>query len=209
MKTIISLLLISLMLGVSNAQNKDLEEIKTLTDNILQATYASDWDKVLEYTYPKIFELAPKEQVKEIIKQTFEGNDQFTIDLGKEIPVYTVSKLFNVDSVSYAFVTYPLELTMTFAKPLNEEQISMMKNGFEQAGMDSEFLSDEVIKVRKAHSIMVVLKDSYTDGAYKGYNYDPSNPFNGMIFNENIMKDAENLSKDLEEYDAKELVEQE
>ncbi len=58
----------TLLAGQNNPYHKDIIEVY---DTIIAATHRGDWDKVLNHTYSKLFDIAPREQIVELISKTF------------------------------------------------------------------------------------------------------------------------------------------
>jgi hypothetical protein len=70
----------TLLAGQNNPYHKD---IIAIYDTIIAATHRGDWDKVLNHTYPKLFEIAPREQIVELISKTFTDTSVMKVSIAK------------------------------------------------------------------------------------------------------------------------------
>ena len=66
--------------------------------------------------------------MKTVFKTTFEGNEEYSIDIPKKVPEYTVSKVYaeKSENLEFAFVTYDLNMKMTFHKQSFDDNMKQM-----------------------------------------------------------------------------------
>ena len=159
-----------------------------------------DYDAILEMCHPKLFDLASKDQIKAVFKTTFEGNEEFSIYIPKTIPPYKVSEVFKEDkeNLEYAFVSYDMNMKMTFHNQKFDEQAKkMMATSMKTQGMDVKFESDNVMDVMMNDRITVILKDNTTKNKWVMMNYDSQSPLVYQLFPtsilEKVKKHKENL----------------
>lgn len=134
------------------------KDIKTVYDTIAAATHRGDWDKVLDHTYSKIFEIAPREQMRELIAKTFTDTSimKVTIVEGKADSVSKDTFLMNdelfvllYDSKQMQFV-----ITQALSEPEKDHEMmfSMMKSifikqyGEENVRFDKEKAQFDIVK---------------------------------------------------------------
>jgi hypothetical protein len=60
---------------------QDLNSLKIEAQKVYEATTILDFDQIIDGTYPKVFEIVSKEQMKQILISTFNGNDEMKIKL--------------------------------------------------------------------------------------------------------------------------------
>jgi hypothetical protein len=89
---------------------KDSTEMATRLETFMQNNRLMDIDKVLDYTYPKLFTIAPREQVKEAMENAF-TNDELIISLDS-IKVVKIYPVFSVNENRYAKITYSMIINM-------------------------------------------------------------------------------------------------
>ncbi|MEN9570784.1 MAG: hypothetical protein RL172_2015 [Bacteroidota bacterium] len=79
----------------TTAQTSDAALNKRLAE-YLSYSKEINIDKILDYMYPRIFELAPKEQLKEVLQNAYNNKDIAisldSLSIGKVLPISTFSK---------------------------------------------------------------------------------------------------------------------
>ena len=198
-------ILISLCIAFSisvNAQKKDevRKELNSMVLKMFTSINNKNFDVIMEMTHPKVFEIVPKDQMKNFIKSTFEGNNEFSIELDKEIPKYKLSELFVIpkDSLDYAFVTYDMKMKMTFKnQEFEDEQKNMMKRMMKLKGMDIKFISNNTIDVLMKDRLNIFLKDFSTKYKWVMVNYDPDSPLFYQILPASLLEASKNFKQNL------------
>jgi hypothetical protein len=89
---------------------KDSAEMITRLETFMQHNRLMDFDKVLDYTYPKLFTIAPREQVKEAMENAF-NNEEIAITLDS-IKVVKIYPIFAASQHRYAKLTYSMIINM-------------------------------------------------------------------------------------------------
>ena len=184
----------------AQSNNETLKHIDSLTLKMFNDMNNRNYDGILEMTHPKVFEILPKETMKTVIKSTFEGNEEFSINIPKIVPEYKLSEIFTneTDSINYAFASYDLKMEMTFHKQdFDEESKDMMKTMMKSKGMDVTFLTDNTMSVLMNDRITIVLKDNTTNNKWVMINYDPDSPLFYQIVPGSIQDSAKNYKQNL------------
>jgi hypothetical protein len=125
-KILTPLLVIIFCLTRLEAQTKDEALVKRL-DEVLQYTGNMEIEKVLDYTYPKLFTLVPREQMSEIMKTSFEG-EEFSTTLDS-LKIDTLYPVFKIRDTSYAKVIHTMLMRMKYKESpdsVNLEEKKMM-----------------------------------------------------------------------------------
>jgi len=81
-------------------------------DEYLVANKQLNFEKLMNYIHPKLFEIAPKEQMIDLFKSIFD-NPQMTISMDS-MSVTGISKSFNFKGAEYKKVNYYLGMSMRF-----------------------------------------------------------------------------------------------
>jgi hypothetical protein len=94
MKTIVIFILSSLTGTALSAQNDP--RLRERADSILMFTKQINIEKILDFTYPKLFSIVPRDQMVEALKNTFE-TDELSIGLDSVrldsiYPVFTIGE---------------------------------------------------------------------------------------------------------------------
>jgi hypothetical protein len=120
-----NILCILLLIATLPAYAQDLSaEIQKEFMHYSELVKAKDFDKVLEYTHPALFETYPKDQVKAGLEQVF-NNPQIEIELGEPV----LSEIANAKQIENKYYVR-----------FKSFQVTKMKFGFieEQTGTDKE-----------------------------------------------------------------------
>ena len=149
--------------------------LSKMVDQMFEATSNKDYDVMLDTTHPMLFEMMSRSELKKVLQSTFEGNDEFTVEMFKKAPIYTLSEIFIDEDkkAEYAFVVYDLPMTMIFHKEeFDEEGQAMMSAAFEQQNMEAEFVSANTINLIQRNAMNILIKDESTDNKWVIINYD-------------------------------------
>ena len=79
-----------------------------------------NFDGVLDYMYPKVFDMAPREQMKMGMEQMFNSPDMKIEFLNNDITEVSDQKEY--DGVTYAAVYYNSKMKMTFLSELEKPE---------------------------------------------------------------------------------------
>ncbi|MBC6490797.1 hypothetical protein ACFSQD_16470 [Flavihumibacter stibioxidans] len=89
-------------------------------DEFMKANSVLDIPKVIDYTYPKLFELAPKETIIEAMKNSFDNEEiKITMD---SLAVVKIHPVFALNNGMYSRIDYSMVMRMQFKKQLNMDQ---------------------------------------------------------------------------------------
>ena len=169
------------------------QEINEIANKMFVDMNNRDYDAILDMTHPKVFDIVPKEQMKAVLKSTFEGSNEYSIDIPKQIPEFRVSKVYKEekDNLSYAFITYDMTMTMTFHQQTFDAQTKEMMKGVMQAkDMDVTFTSDSSMSVLMNNRMTIIMKDTATENKWVMINYDPDSPLFYKILPSTLLETA-------------------
>lgn len=204
-KIVLFIAFIGCSLSATVAQESNESIIKKMAKQIFVDMNNKDYDAILDMMHPKVFELAPKEQLKSLMKATLEGNEEMTLDISKVIPDYKLSKIISneKDSLTYAFLSYDMSMKMTFNKQtFDDEAKEGMKSMMVFQGMEVDFISDNSMNVIMNDRVTILIKDNSTAQKWSMINYDAGSPMVGMILPSKVIEDAkqyrEKLTKERE-----------
>jgi hypothetical protein len=89
------------------------EDIGPDVSKMIIATTKLDFDGVIDYTYPGLFDLAPKEMLVDLMKETF-SNDMMSISFIETEIKTTISDVVHIKEAHYALVIFPSIVNMSF-----------------------------------------------------------------------------------------------
>ena len=107
------MVLLSLVIATGSgfAQAKDSAELVKRLDVYMQYNRDKDFEKVLDYTYPKLFDLASRDQLKQVLESVFKSEAiTVTMDSLRIVKIYPI---FTIGTGRYAKITYYMRVGMT------------------------------------------------------------------------------------------------
>lgn len=102
---------------------------------MLKLTQLKDLEKVMDYTYPRLFTIAPREALITVMKNAYE-TDEFTIELDS-VKIHTIFPVFVIDDTSYVKIKHTMLMKMKYKEPYDttdrdskEFMVSLMEQKF-------------------------------------------------------------------------------
>ena len=131
MKTLF-LLVFFTVLGIAGRAQQDTALINRV-NQMLAVTQKKDLEKIMDYTYPKLFKIAPRELMIATMKESYDS-EEFSIELDS-IKIITVFPVFVVADTSYVKVRHTMLMKMKYKQALDTsdmESKNMLVNILEQ-----------------------------------------------------------------------------
>jgi hypothetical protein len=110
----ISLCLCCLFASIAILAQKDTTLERRLAE-FMQANEKLEFSKVLDYTYAKLFTIVPRNQMLEILQNTFD-NENMSIKLDS-LRIDSIYPVFKLENGSYAKVIYSFNMFMLIKYP--------------------------------------------------------------------------------------------
>ena len=123
MKNLITSLLLLSCLMIFAQDKKSLEEKAA---KMIEATNRSDYDALLDHTYPKVFEIAPRDAMKSAMETMF-TTEEFTIKIIDTAPNFKFGDIRRIDEGYYSIIDFDMALEMTYTKPVGDKKDSMLE----------------------------------------------------------------------------------
>jgi len=170
-RTIILLLMFAFLSHAGEAQvDKDL---KTRIDSVLMYTQAGNFERLLDFTYPKLFKIAPREQIAEAMRNATDGDD-YTSSMDS-VTLLKINPVFSLQGGQYAVILHSMLLKMKFKKPITDEQavavMDVMEDNFGRENLRFDKKNNTMVIQLRAN--MLAIKDSYaTNWTFATYNED-------------------------------------
>jgi hypothetical protein len=140
--------------------NRYQNDIKTTYDTLAAATKRGDFNKVLDYTYPKLFDLFPREKMLDVMNKTISDTSvmKFTI-IKSRIDSFSNDTLL-VDNELFMLFYRSNEMQFTFAKDTSETEESQ-KSFFDtlEASYKANFGDENVTVDREKRTFNIVGKE--------------------------------------------------
>ena len=168
--------------------SQTIEPLKVEIEKIYQATVVLDYDAILDATYPKVFEIVPKEQMKEVLKSTFNGGEGIKIKLLPTQPEFSFGEIFKIDNQSFCLVDHNLSMQLTMDEKM--EDVEMMISIFKSALETEKVTFDEQTNTFTIHkrSTMIGIYDEFTNNSWKFLNKDKNNVLANKLLSEKVIK---------------------
>ena len=138
MKALLIFLLTSLITNTGFGQmNKD--EIKLTFEKYFESVEQKENEKTLEYIYPKLFEIYPKNKMLDAMnKKKADTTTDITISNDS---IINISETFELEGIKYALIKYSFKMTMKFSETKNETESSENED-FNKAELSYELLKE-------------------------------------------------------------------
>ncbi|MEN3324218.1 hypothetical protein VP395_10795 [Mariniflexile soesokkakense] len=180
--------------------NSELKQVDNLAKQMFDDMNNRDFDALLQMTHPKVFDILPKEDMKNFLKSMFEGTEEFSIELPKMGPSYKLSELYSEEenTLKYAFISYDMDFKMTFNKQeFDDDAKEMMVPMMKAQGMEVEFISNNAMNVLMKDSLTIILKDNSTNNEWVMVNYNPDSPLFYQIVPSKLLEKAKDYKQNL------------
>ena len=114
----INLILFLTVLAFLNSYSQEELVLRNRIDALLKLTEEKNYEKILDYTYPKLFTIATKEQLIEALQSSLES-DEFSIKIDS-LKIDTIFPSFRVKTESFAKIRHSLRMQMKFKEPVTD-----------------------------------------------------------------------------------------
>ena len=166
------------------------EDIQPELLKMMVATNQMDFKKVMDYTYPAIFDLAPREMLVEVMESSLE-NDMFKMSFIETNSIPTISDVKEIKGGHYSLVNMPTKMKMAFKTQLEENQVGQMIEGM-KANMNAnkiEFNKEENALIIDLVTTSIAAFDKHTENTWKFLSYQSEQREQMiMIIDEEILK---------------------
>lgn len=154
---------------------------------ILGYTQLSEIDKILDYTYPKIFTLATRDQMKEQLLAALD-NEEFTTTLDS-IRVKTIFPVFSSGKGRYAKISHTMIMRMKFksAPDSTNEELFTQLMGMQFGKENIRFSRAEGVLHVNMLSYLVAIKDEFAN-EWSFVNYDEESSIVPMLFSKEVVE---------------------
>jgi hypothetical protein len=156
-------------------------------DSMMKITQASDFEKLLDYTYPKLFTIAPREQLLEAMKNGL-NTEEFSTTMDS-VQVITVYPVFSLNNGQYSKVKHTILIRMKFKQALGKEQIAgiipEMEQVFGKGNIRFDQKNNTLVIFKLAE--MVAIKDEYAK-EWSFVTYNESDPTVPLLFSKEVIE---------------------
>lgn len=180
-----------MLLFTVTAIAQDKQSLQQKAREMYEVTVNNDYDKILDYTYPKIFELVPREQMKEILSSLF-NSPELEVTILDTPPEFTYGDIKKINDGYYCLVQHNLSMKMVFAEKIAVDQQAVLVQGMKKAMATDKVTFDEKENAITIHkrAEMIAVSDSYTVNkwSFANNNKEQGN-FMNMLFSEAVINE--------------------
>ena len=175
MKNIIVLLFTVLTSSFVIAQTTTDKDFNQRLDNYLRLNMELKFDELMDFTHPRIFELATKEQLAQLLKSAYE-NPEFKMSLDS-ISITDISAPFKFENSNYRKIEYRMLAGIKFndtSLTSDKEDIERIINSLESSFQGGNITFDETTRWFRINAITIMfgIKDLDKPWLFLGYQKD-------------------------------------
>ncbi|MGX7668262.1 hypothetical protein [Flavobacterium pedocola] len=158
---------------LSLLQAQSVSELKTSTQKIYEASYNMDFNGILDYTYPKLFDIVKRETMYETLDKTFQ-NEQFGVRFVYPNPKFTFSELKKIGNQTFCIINYKGAIRMKFEEKIDDATAQTMITSFKESMKDKKitFEKDRNSFLIEGNDVMIAVSDALTQNKWRFVNYD-------------------------------------
>jgi hypothetical protein len=185
----LSYLFIILLVSIAGFAQTDTSLIRRLKE-YTRFSKELNFEGLMEYMHPSLFELAPKDQLIEVFKNVYE-NDATKMTIEK-LENRSISDPFTLKGVKYCKVDYDMEMHLMFkdeSRLSDTTLVSSMLSTLKQAliGKDVSYNASRKIFIIKGSDVLIAIKeDPKTPWLFLGY--DGTNELVKKLFPEELIE---------------------
>jgi hypothetical protein len=183
MKNIL-LIIVLFVCGIA-AVAQDKAALESATEKMYTASYNLDFEAILDQTYPKLFELAPRPAVTEQIKSALD-NEMMAIVFNSPKVDFTYADIKTIGEQKFCVVRYLNSMTMKMKPDIDVDMGSQIANNLKKSGKFQKISHDEKTNhiLAEGNAILIAISDKSTNWQWKFINY--SDEIFTTLFDENI-----------------------
>ncbi|MEC4049418.1 hypothetical protein OX284_008250 [Flavobacterium sp. SUN046] len=183
-----SIYLALLLSSFSFAQNR--QDLEKNAQKMYDASYNMNFVEVLDLTYPKLFDIVPRDKMLEMLNKTFE-NETYKVRLVFITPKFIISEIKKIEDKTIDVITYTNAMRITFEQKLTQEKADEIVKAYKETGAYTvvNYEKDRNSFYIEGKSTLLAIADVSTDQQWKFVNYDKRRAdMMTKIVGENILK---------------------
>jgi len=165
------LLIAFMVVSTFTAVAQDKQSLEATALSMYNNTVAGNYEAVANGTYPKIFEVLPKDKMMESLKNMLNG-DGYSLMLLKADPKFEYGPIKKIGDGQYCLVKHDLVMKMTFKDPVGDPESKEMIENFKKAMQtnDITFEAKSNSFIIKKRADVVFASDKITKNQWKYMN---------------------------------------
>lgn len=154
---------------------------------MLQVTEDKNLEKILDFTYPKLFEIATREQLTQAMRDAFE-TEEFSTTLDS-VKLKTIFPVFIIKDGEYAKIKHTMLMRMKFKMSLDSynsnSMVPIMEETFGKGNVRLDKEQNSIVIF--INSVMVAVKDEFSP-EWSFVNYNEEDPMSDLIFSKEVIE---------------------
>lgn len=175
-------LALALFIFTLTAVAQTQEELEAGAQSLYTNTVKGNYEVLMESTYPKLFDIVPKEKMLQVFKSMLDG-DGYKMIIMDVPPNFKYGAIQKIEGGSYCLIAHDLKMKIVFDEKLTKGKADLMVNSFKKS-MNSEYVTfDEAensITVVKEAAI-IGIADSLTQYKWKYLNKYPGSMMQKIV----------------------------
>ena len=166
--------------------SKDSIELINRLQIFMQYNRELNFDKVMDYVYPKLFTIAPREKIKEAMEAAFQS-DELVIKMDS-IQIQKVYSVFAVDNNKYSKINYSMQILMKPVKIEDSLDMNMLLTIMQgQYGKENVRINEKTNTLIVHQNLsMAAIKDKHSK-EWTFINMKKEDPLMGMLLEKPIL----------------------
>lgn len=185
-------ILLFLLIAAQQSYSQDLNSLKVNAENIYKYTINLDYDKILETTYQKLFEIVPKDEIKQILVTTFSGSDEVKVKIINIPPNFRYGKIKKIEDHTFCLIEYDLAMEFEMIGQQFNKSEGIQIAGEMKKAMDARevtFNEDTNTFTIKKRSDMIGIWDDSTNNQWQFLNRDKDNVLAKYLFSKKVISE--------------------
>ena len=166
-----ALLVLFLIVSCFTVKAQDKTALQTAAAKMYTNTVSGNYDALINDTYPKIFEVVPKDKMLEGLKAMLNG-DGYTMAIVNTPANFEYGPIKKIGAGSYCIIKHDLLMKMTFKDPLSAEESKGMIDNLKKAMQTEEVTFDAKSNsfTMKKRADVIAVSDKLTNNQWKFLN---------------------------------------
>ncbi len=177
----------SLVLITLNLFAQQDAKLNERIDEMLKLTQGRDIDKIMDYTYPKVFTIASREQISKALEEAFE-TDEFSISLDS-VKLKTIFPVVAIKDARYVKISHSMIMRMKYKTAIdssgNGQFIELMETKFGKGNI--RFDQPENTFNIYILAYLLAIKDEFSKD-WTFVNYDEEGGMISLLFSEEVIE---------------------
>jgi hypothetical protein len=180
------------LISVLTAVAQQDKRLKERLDSVLMYTQQSKFASVLDFTYPKLFKIVPREQLMKTMNESM-NTEEFTMSLDS-VMVTKIHPVFTINNGSYIKINHTMLMLMKFKEPIDtadseslDFMLGLLKNDYGEKNVRFD-VANNTFRIF-ALSDLIAIKDEYSpEWSFVNFDSDEGSPLAPLIFSKEVLE---------------------